>query len=135
MSDDIRNKPDSYWKEKLTPEQYRVLRERGTEAPFKGVLTDNFKTGMYECAGCNTPLFSSDSKFHSDCGWPSFDRSIGENENVELREDMSFGMKRTEVLCKVCGGHLGHIFEDGPKETTGLRYCINSAALRFKGNK
>jgi peptide-methionine (R)-S-oxide reductase len=129
---DMKQKSDVYWRQKLDPEQYRVLREKGTEAPFTGILTDNFESGMYECAGCGTSLFSSDAKFHSDCGWPSFDRSIGQNKNVELREDLSHGMVRTEVLCRVCGGHLGHVFEDGPKETTGQRYCINSAALQFK---
>lgn len=132
MADNLRDKSDEYWRQKLTPEQYHILREKGTERPFTGTLTDNFETGMYECAACGTPLFSSDAKFRSDCGWPSFDRSIGENANVELREDNSFGMVRTEVLCRVCEGHLGHVFEDGPKETTGLRFCINSAALNFK---
>lgn len=132
MSDELKSKSDEYWKEKLSSEQYKVLREKGTEAPFSGVLNDNFETGMYECVACGTPLFTSDAKFNSECGWPSFDRSVGENENVELKEDKSHGMVRTEVVCKVCGGHLGHVFEDGPKDTTGLRYCINSAALNFK---
>lgn len=132
MVDEMKNKSDEYWKEKLTPEQYHVLRGKGTERAFTGVLTDNFETGMYECAACGTPLFSSTAKFHSDCGWASFDRSIGENKNVELRDDNTYGMRRIEVACRTCGGHLGHVFEDGPKETTGLRYCINSAALNFK---
>lgn len=126
---------DEEWRQKLTDEQYHVLREKGTEAPFTGVLNNNFETGMYECAACHTPLFSSDAKFHSDCGWPSFDKSIGENANVELQEDRSHGMVRTEVLCKTCGGHLGHVFDDGPTHTTGKRFCINSAALRFMPQK
>lgn len=127
---DLKNKPDEYWKEKLSPEQYRVLREKGTELPFSGVLNENFETGMYECAACHNPLFASDMKFRSDCGWPSFDKTI-DKANIELHEDSSFGMHRTEVTCKKCGGHLGHLFDDGPTET-GMRYCINSAALHFK---
>lgn len=132
MMNDPKSLSDAEWKEKLTEEQYHILREKGTEAPFTGVLTDNFETGMYTCTACGTPLFSSDAKFHSDCGWPSFDRSIGDNENILLREDRSYGMVRTEVLCKVCEGHLGHVFDDGPQDTTGKRFCINSAALAFK---
>ena len=131
---DLKKEPDEYWKEKLTPEQFRILREKGTEAPFSGAFYLSHDKGMYECAACGQELFSSDAKFDSDCGWPSFDRSIA-NENVELKDDFSFGMRRTEVLCKNCGGHLGHVFDDGPKETTGKRFCINSISLNFKPGK
>jgi peptide-methionine (R)-S-oxide reductase len=128
---DLKNKPEEFWKEKLTPEQYHVLREKGTEVPFSGKFVNNHETGMYECAACSHPLFSSDTKYDSDCGWPSFDNAINK-DNIELSEDTSFGMIRTEVTCRNCGSHLGHLFPDGPKETTGMRYCINSAALTFK---
>lgn len=127
---DFRNKSDTYWKDTLNPEQYRVLREKGTEAPFTGKFNNNFESGMYECAACGQELFSSDTKFHSDCGWPSFDRSV--EGNVEFKDDFSYGMHRIEVLCNNCGGHLGHVFDDGPVETTGKRFCINSVALNFK---
>lgn len=130
--DDPRKLPDEYWKKKLTAEQYRVLREKGTEAPFTGKFYKNFESGMYECAACGNPLFSSDTKFDSDCGWPSFDRSL--EGNVEFHDDNSLGMKRTEVICKKCGGHLGHLFDDGPTKT-GMRYCINSVAIDFKPKK
>lgn len=128
---DLRNKPESYWKEKLTPEQYHVLRQKGTERAFTGTLHDNHDTGMYECGACGQPLFSSDTKFESGSGWPSFDRPV-DSSNVELHEDKAFFMRRTEVTCKNCGSHLGHVFDDGPRETTGQRYCINSAALNFQ---
>lgn len=131
---DLRNKPESYWKEKLTPEQYHVLRQKGTERAFTGTLYDNHDTGMYECAACGQPLFSSDTKFESGSGWPSFDQPVN-SANVELHEDKSFFMRRTEVNCKNCGSHLGHVFDDGPRETTGQRYCINSAALNFQAKK
>jgi peptide-methionine (R)-S-oxide reductase len=128
---DLRDKPESYWKEKLTPEQYHVLRQKGTERAFTGTLYNNHDSGMYECGACGQALFSSDTKFESGSGWPSFDQPVNA-ANVELHEDKSFFMRRTEVTCKNCGSHLGHVFEDGPRETTGLRYCINSASLKFQ---
>ncbi len=131
---DLRNMPESYWKEKLTPEQYRICRLKGTERAFTGALYNNHETGMYECAACGVPLFSSDAKFDSGTGWPSFDRPI-DAQNVELHEDNSFFMRRTEVVCKNCGAHLGHLFDDGPQQTTGMRYCINSAALAFQAEE
>lgn len=115
----------------LTPEQRHVLREKGTERAFSGEYVDFFENGTYVCAGCGVLLFSSENKFDSHCGWPSFD-DIANSEAVELQEDATHEMRRTEVLCKSCGGHLGHVFPDGPKDTTGLRYCINSVALNFR---
>lgn len=122
---------ETYWKKKLTTEQYHVLRGKGTEPAFAGKYYRTKDKGMYHCAACGAPLFSSDTKFDSGTGWPSFDRPV-DRENVELKEDRSLGMVRTEVVCKNCGGHLGHLFMDGPDETTGCRYCINSASLEFK---
>ncbi|PIT91275.1 peptide-methionine (R)-S-oxide reductase [Candidatus Kaiserbacteria bacterium CG10_big_fil_rev_8_21_14_0_10_49_17] len=132
----MKDKPESYWKEKLTPEQYKIVREKGTEEPFTGELLHNKEDGVYRCAACGTPLFSSNTKFDSGSGWPSFTDVI-EKGNVELIPDDSHGMHRTEVICATCGGHLGHVFEDlpsqagGPKEG-GKRYCINSCSLDFK---
>ncbi|MBD3342409.1 MAG: peptide-methionine (R)-S-oxide reductase MsrB [Candidatus Lokiarchaeota archaeon] len=123
----------SEWKEKLTKDQYRVLRQKGTERPFTGKYWDNKKKGTYYCAGCGNPLFDSKTKFQSGTGWPSFYKPINE-DNVEEESDSSYGMKRTEILCKKCGGHLGHVFNDGPKPT-GLRYCINSISLDFNAEK
>jgi len=123
--------PEDFWRKKLTDEEYHVLREKGTEPAFSGNLFDNHKTGTYQCKACGTELFSSDTKFDSGTGWPSFDNPIN-REHIELKDDGSFGMRRTEVVCKNCGSHLGHLFNDGPKQTSGLRYCINSCALNFK---
>ena len=127
---DLKHMPESYWREKLTPQQYHILREKGTERAFTGALYNNHVKGMYQCAACGQDLFSSDAKFDSGTGWPSFDDPVN-LEHVELHEDRSFFMRRVEVICKNCGSHLGHVFEDGPQETTGLRYCINSASLAF----
>ncbi|HZS89115.1 MAG TPA: peptide-methionine (R)-S-oxide reductase MsrB [Chloroflexota bacterium] len=129
--DDLREKPDAYWQERLTPAQYAVCRLKGTEPPFSGALYNNHASGTYECVACGQPLFSSNAKFDSGSGWPSFDDPIN-RAHVELAEDRSHGMIRTEVLCKRCGAHLGHLFDDGPRHTTGRRYCINSVALRFQ---
>ena len=123
-------KTDGEWRDSLTPEQYRILRQKGTEPPFSGQYCDQKATGIYVCAGCEEELFSSDTKFDSRSGWPSFWRPI-DKENIGEIVDMSHGMRRVEVLCARCGGHLGHVFDDGP-QPTGLRYCINSASLDFK---
>ncbi|HDP97170.1 MAG TPA: peptide-methionine (R)-S-oxide reductase [Euryarchaeota archaeon] len=123
-------KSDEEWKEILTPEEFKILRKKGTEPPFTGKLLHNRKKGVYSCAGCGNELFKSSSKFDSGTGWPSFFEPISE-DSIEVKIDSSHGMKRTEILCRTCGGHLGHVFGDGP-EPTGLRYCMNSAALHFK---
>ena len=122
-------KTDAEWRERLSPEQYRVLREKGTEPAFAGRYDDSKAEGTYTCAGCGTDLFRSETKFDSGTGWPSFWAPV-DTGNVAEESDMSMGMKRTEVMCNQCGGHLGHVFEDGP-EPTGLRYCINSVSLDF----
>jgi len=122
-------KSDAEWREELTPEQYEVLRQKGTERPFTGVYNDCKEPGVYRCAACGAELFRSDDKFDSGTGWPSFTRPATD-DNVQATEDRSFFMRRTEVLCSTCGGHLGHVFDDGP-QPTGMRYCINSAALKL----
>jgi peptide-methionine (R)-S-oxide reductase len=119
------------WKAKLTPEQYRVLREKGTERPFTGKYDLHFEDGLYYCAGCNAKLFDSSSKFDSGCGWPAFYQTTNKGAVVE-KVDRTYGMMRTEVLCGNCGGHLGHVFPDGPRDKTGIRYCINSVSLKFE---
>jgi peptide-methionine (R)-S-oxide reductase len=122
-------KTDAEWKAQLSPEEYEVLREKGTERPYRGQYDKHFEKGMYVCAACENPLFTSDTKFDSHCGWPSFDEAI--KGSTIYHKDVSYGMIRTEVMCAKCGGHLGHVFDDGPKETTGQRYCTNSVSIKF----
>jgi methionine-R-sulfoxide reductase len=137
MDVDLKNKPDSYWRERLTPEQYSVMRKKGTEAPGAGKYVQDVGDGMFHCAGCGQELFASDAKFESTLpgltGWPAFYAEAAKGR-VELREDNSLGMRRTEVVCAKCGAHLGHLFEGDPavKDKGGMHYCVNSCALDFK---
>lgn len=128
-SGQVAEKTDAEWKAELTPEQYHILREKGTERAFTGEYWNTFEKGKYVCAACGQTLFNSDSKFVSDCGWPSFDKAI--KGSVTYHQDNSLGMNRTEVLCSNCQSHLGHVFKDGPKETTGERFCTNSVSIKF----
>ena len=128
------NKTEEQWKNDLTDQEYYVLREKGTDRPSEGGLTSHFEKGTYHCAACNLQLFESNSKFESHCGWPSFDDAI--EGTVNYVRDITHGMIRTEIICAACDGHLGHIFDDGPKETTGKRYCVNTSSIKFvKANK
>ena len=127
------SKSEEEWKTCLSPEEYRILRERGTEGAFTGKYVHNKGKGMYVCAGCGNELFSSDTKFDSGTGWPSFWKAVSKDKII-TKPDKSLFVNRTEILCAKCGGHLGHVFDDGP-EPTGLRYCINSVALNFKGKE
>ena len=124
-------KSEQEWRQELTPEQYEVVRQKGTEAPFTSELNDVKDPGQFVCVACGQPVFDADNKFDSGTGWPSFDRPMSD-ENVETASDNSMFMKRTEVLCSRCDAHLGHVFDDGPADTTGQRYCINGCALEFK---
>ncbi|GAA4270021.1 peptide-methionine (R)-S-oxide reductase MsrB [Hyunsoonleella aestuarii] len=123
------SKTESEWKSQLTEEEYYVLRQAGTERPFSSPLNKNYDNGVYVCKGCNTPLFKSEHKFDSGTGWPSFDREI--KGNVDFSTDYNLGYSRSEEHCATCGGHLGHVFNDGPRKTTGKRHCINGVSLKF----
>ncbi len=126
---DVSQKTDADWKKEMSPFQYYVMRENGTEPAFSGNYYDYFEKGKYVCAACNNTLFDSENKYDSNCGWPSFDQAI--KGSVIYRKDISHNMVRTEVRCAGCNSHLGHVFEDGPKDTTGERYCMNSVAIQF----
>jgi methionine-R-sulfoxide reductase len=132
-STQVINKTEEEWKKTLTPEQYTVLREKGTDRPFTGKYYLTNDKGVYLCAACGTELFTSDMKFESSCGWPSFDKAM-EGGKIKTVVDRTHGMVRTEILCAKCGGHLGHLFDDGPT-ATGLRYCVNSTSLNFVKDK
>lgn len=134
MPDNTDNQGDERWREKLTPEQFNILRRRGTEAPFTGKYLDHHEDGMYACAACGNPLFPSETKFESGTGRPSF-YDVAAEGNVTVEPDKSHGLQRLEVRCVNCGGHLGHLFDDGPADKTGKRCCINSVALDFKPTK
>mgnify|MGYP001303715536 FL=1 len=126
------NKSEDAWRKLLSQEEYRVLREQGTEYPHSGAYNNHYEKGTYNCRGCNQPLYASDSKFDSGCGWPSYDQSI--EGAIEYRKDSSHGMVRVEIVCSNCGGHQGHVFDDGPT-ASGKRYCVNSASISFEAKK
>lgn len=126
----VANRTEAEWKAILTPEQYHVLREKGTDRPYTGKYYLHNEKGVYSCAGCGTELFTSDMKFACETGWPGFDKEIGAGDKIKKVEDRSFGMIRTEIVCAKCGSHLGHLFDDGPT-ITGLRYCVNSTSIDF----
>jgi peptide-methionine (R)-S-oxide reductase len=138
MSDDLKNKPEEYWKEKLSPEQYKVLREKGTEAPHSGEFVDHDDAGAYSCAACGQELFMSDTKYESTLpglvGWPAFYAEAAEGR-ITLKNDDTFGMARTEITCSNCGSHLGHLFDGDPAAKTGKHYCVNSVSLKFDPKK
>lgn len=124
------NKTEDEWKRELTDEQYYVIRQKGTDRPYTGKYDQHWEAGTYECAACGNELFQSDTKFDAGCGWPSFYEALDKTRIIE-KKDISHGMIRTEILCAKCGGHLGHVFDDGPQDKTGLRYCVNSTSLQF----